>query len=42
MHISLEQDIRIRNLEINPTIMLIRFAIISASKVLVLLVLYYM
>jgi hypothetical protein len=33
MNISLEQDIRIRNLEINPTIIFIRFAIISASKV---------
>jgi hypothetical protein len=33
INISLEQDIRIRNLEINPTIIFIRFAIISASKV---------
>jgi hypothetical protein len=30
---SLEQDIRIRNLEINPTIIFMCFAIISANKV---------
>jgi hypothetical protein len=36
-NISLEQVIRIRNLEINPTIIFIRFAIISASKVYTIL-----
>jgi hypothetical protein len=34
INISLEQDIRIRNLEINPTIIFICFAIISTNKVL--------
>jgi hypothetical protein len=34
INISLEQDIRILNLEINPTIIFIRFAIISASMAL--------